>query len=164
MCLLRFNRFIFACIENGNGLIENNNHMKRIITLFILLFYLKTSAQTPALFPVKHDGKWGYINSSGSIVIQPAFDAADYFENGLYAKFQVGYYTGLLDTNGSFVIQPVYDDIRFIRNNLFGVHSQHRWSIIQLNGKTLANDSFDRFSAAKFNFIFFVKDGKSGAM
>src|SRR4051794_5255376 len=35
------------------------------------------------LLPVQQNGKWGYINRSGEIVIKPQFDSAELFADGL---------------------------------------------------------------------------------
>jgi WG containing repeat len=35
------------------------------------------------LLPVQQNGKWGYINRSGEIVIKPQFESADFFADGL---------------------------------------------------------------------------------
>jgi hypothetical protein len=37
---------------------------------------------TPILLPVKVSGKWGYVNGSGQMVINPQFDSADDFHEG----------------------------------------------------------------------------------
>jgi len=36
----------------------------------------------PILLPVKVSGKWGYVNASGQLVINPQFDSADEFHEG----------------------------------------------------------------------------------
>jgi hypothetical protein len=36
-----------------------------------------------ALFPARQNGKWGYIDRSGSLIIQPQFDEAWDFSEGL---------------------------------------------------------------------------------
>ena len=38
---------------------------------------------TTKLFPVKKNGKYGYINSAGDIVIEPKYDKAEVFSDNL---------------------------------------------------------------------------------
>jgi WG containing repeat len=68
------------------------------------------------LFPVFVKGKWGYIDRSGRIVIEPQFHYASYFSEGLaLVKFDGTSrddrifrrrYDGFIDPNGDVAIQP----------------------------------------------------------
>lgn len=60
------------------------------------------------LLPFEADGKWGYINTRGKIVIEPAYAYAGYFSEGL-AIFSDGERYGYIDKNNQVVIQPRYD-------------------------------------------------------
>ena len=44
---------------------------------------LAQNAQKEDLLPIQQDGKWGYINRSGEVIIKPQFDAAGLFADGL---------------------------------------------------------------------------------
>ena len=48
------------------------------------------------------DGHWGFIDQSGEFVIEPQFDHAWDFDNGL-AMVQVGDTLGYIDRSGNFV-------------------------------------------------------------
>ena len=64
------------------------------------------------LYPVVVDGKWGYIDKTGVLVVKPQFDSANRFSEGLGAvaitengvqKF------GYIDSSGRMVIPPQFD-------------------------------------------------------
>jgi hypothetical protein len=66
----------------------------RISLLACLLLSVQTAAQQSperslaqnaweGFLPIQHDGKWGYIDRSGEIVIKPQFDSAEPFAEGL---------------------------------------------------------------------------------
>lgn len=57
------------------------------------------------LFRVRVDGKWGYIDASGRVVIAPRFDRADPFSEGL-AAVQEGEVLGYVDATGRMVLVP----------------------------------------------------------
>lgn len=57
------------------------------------------------LFPVVKDGKWGYMDQAGKVVIKPQYDCAWDFSEGL-ACVQVGLYRGYIDTTNGMVIKP----------------------------------------------------------
>lgn len=69
-----------------------------------------------ALFPIWVDGKFGFIDAAGAIVIAPQFDSVLSFSepgelpNGLQlAPVQVGFQWGYIDTTGAIVIEPQFD-------------------------------------------------------
>src|SRR5579862_394911 len=87
------------------------------ITLLFLLAAFSSIQRAPAadadsqpgwkldLFPVDVKGKWGYIDEKGKIVIEPTFESAANFTEGLAAVKANGKY-GYIDRTGKFVIQP----------------------------------------------------------
>lgn len=78
------------------------------------------SAQDPDYFPIKQNGKVGFIDSTGKIVISPRFDSASsqndvIFGEGL-AAVQVGGKWGYIDRTGEFVIQPKFEHVPSLFN------------------------------------------------
>ena len=62
------------------------------------------------LFPVKSGDKWGYIDHKGKYVINPQFDAAELFRNGLARVESADGKVGFIDKKGKYVINPEYID------------------------------------------------------
>jgi hypothetical protein len=79
--------------------------------LYILLnFSLCTfgqSQRTQNLFPILVNSKYGYINSSGNIVIGTKYDSAGQFSDGL-AAVEVNNKWGYIDETGRTVIKPQF--------------------------------------------------------
>lgn len=63
-----------------------------------------------ALFPIEVNSRWGYMDRSGKTVIEPRFDWADDFSEGL-AAVKVGELWGFIDTNGKLVIEARYSSV-----------------------------------------------------
>jgi hypothetical protein len=65
---------------------------------------------TSGLLPVEVEGKWGFKDRHGKIVIRPIFDVVSLFgfQEGLAAVSFHGKW-GYIDTTGSWVIDPVFD-------------------------------------------------------
>ena len=65
------------------------------------------------LYVAVEGGKCGFIDKTGKMVIEPQFDVASEFREGLAAvrigSFETGK-VGYIDTEGKFVINPIYDD------------------------------------------------------
>jgi hypothetical protein len=57
------------------------------------------------LSAVRIEGRFGYINKSGDVVIPPSFDLAGPFAFGL-AEVLVGTKTGIIDRDGNWVVTP----------------------------------------------------------
>ena len=61
-----------------------------------------------SLIPVSSNGeKWGYINHKGEYIINPQFENADFFSNGL-AKVIYNGKTGYINKKGEYVISATY--------------------------------------------------------
>jgi hypothetical protein len=58
----------------------------------------------------KYEGKHGFIDMNGDIVIEPAFELATYFSDGL-APFYAGEKWGFIDTDGNIAIQPSFNGV-----------------------------------------------------
>ena len=65
-------------------------------------------SETPVLFPAEQDGKWGFIDVKGKLIIPPNFEHADLFSEGLAAAKINGKY-GYVDASGKFVIEPQFN-------------------------------------------------------
>ena len=97
--------------------------MKRhlIAALLIACFALSGSpvfAADMMLAPFKKsDGKWGFVNSDHCWVINPQFERAVSFSDGL-AKVQLGYKSGFIDRTGKMVINPQFDSAYGFKDGL----------------------------------------------
>ena len=68
------------------------------------------STGASGLYPVSVDGKWGYIDKTGVIKIQPQFGMADDFSEGLapVSALVGNQERGYINTSGTMVIQPQF--------------------------------------------------------
>jgi hypothetical protein len=70
----------------------------------------ENSLSDEELIPVRKNSKWGFININGKIAIEPHFDYALTFSEGL-AGVQIMNKWGYIDSTGQIIIQPQFDDI-----------------------------------------------------
>lgn len=78
------------------------------ITLFLFACSNKKTEVSLNLLPVKQGEYWGYVNQDGKYVINPQFEQAFAFVNGLaLVKTTEGKY-GYVDEKGTFVIKAIY--------------------------------------------------------
>jgi hypothetical protein len=98
-----------------------SNIFPALLLCMMAAFFAACSSDSGAkkLFPVVKDGKWGYMNNQGKIVIEPQFDAARDFHDGLalVSKFDKSGDSnaqakngkdGYIDETGKFVIEPQF--------------------------------------------------------
>jgi len=62
-------------------------------------------------------GKWGFIDSSGSFVIDPVFDDARSFSEG-YAAVKKNHHWGYIDPNGNWLVAPRFKLAGFFHNGI----------------------------------------------
>ena len=87
-------------------------------------------------FPVTMDGKQGYIDRSGRLVIEPTFDHADTFSYGL-ASVIVGRRWGYIDYSGNYVVEPQYDECGRMEDGMGHIWLNGRWGLINRHGKVV---------------------------
>lgn len=88
--------------------------------------------------------KWGYIDKTGSYVINPQFDAAwNFADNGL-ARVLSSDKWGYIDKTGSYVINPQFVSAwDFADNGLARVQSGDKWGYIDKTGAYVIKPQFD---------------------
>src|SRR5215510_5682971 len=62
------------------------------------------------LRPIQQDGRWGYIDSTGKIAIEPQFSWAEEFSGGLATFENEDGKHGYIDETGKIVIEPKFDN------------------------------------------------------
>ena len=84
-----------------------DNYSIRWITEPIYDSIDENSLSDEELIPVKKDSKWGFININGTITIEPRFDYALGFSEGL-AGVQINNKWGYIDSTGQILIEPFF--------------------------------------------------------
>lgn len=97
--------------------------------------------ETPELFPILQNGKWGYINRKGEVVIQPQFAQAWFFSEGLAVACIDDFKCGYIDQTGKFAINPQFRRAFRFSEGLAAV-DQGRWGYIDKTGKFAINPQF----------------------
>jgi hypothetical protein len=103
----------------------------------------------PPLFTVTVDGRSGFIDANGKVVIPPTFEKAYSFRDGL-AAVMVGGRWGFIDAKGRQVIDPQFAEVGFFSEGLasFRKTPAGKWGYINASGEVLLEPRFD--SAGEF--------------
>lgn len=74
-------------------------------------------------------GKWGFVDRSGAIVIQPKYDNAKSFSSGL-AGVKAGESWGFINQDGMLVIDSIYADVDYFTSGGIAVVSEYEGQYI----------------------------------
>ena len=83
---------------------------------------------------VKVNGKWGFADLDGQMVIDPQYENAGAFNGGL-APVQTGGSWGYITQENSLVIPAEFTEAKSFYKGIAPVKKGDRWSMIQLNVK-----------------------------
>lgn len=81
------------------------------------------------LFPVKKDGRWGYVNIAGTWIMSPEMDAPVVWDTGYAIIAENGGY-GVMDYGSRILVEPVYDRIETMVN-----YYGDKWLTVSRNGR-----------------------------
>ncbi len=88
-----------------------------------------------------HD-KWGFEDESGSTVIQPQFDFAGPFVDGL-ALVRINGKFGFINTTGAFVVSPQFEDAPSFADGLAAVKINGKYGYLDTTGAITINPQFE---------------------
>lgn len=113
----------------------------------------------------REDGaKWEYVNAKGETKIDAEFDGADNFKGGL-AIIYVGDQCGAIDKDGKYLIEPssqlglINLGEGLVANYDF---SAQKWSVLDKNGKTIVEPTFNDINAVSDGLIAVSGDNGCG--
>ncbi len=101
---------------------------KKIGILILTIISTTAFSQTNSLYKIIHQKKYGYVDTTGSVKIEPKFNFALQFKEGLAAVREKDKY-GFIDENGSYVIAPQYEMAESFNSGL---------AVVYLKGKPFA--------------------------
>lgn len=76
---------------------------------------ITTQDAKTALYPFSKNGKWGYMDAKGNVLVKPQYDYAEQFSDGLGLVRLEGKY-GYIDGNGKISIPIKYDSATSFQN------------------------------------------------
>ena len=95
---------------------------------------------------VKLDGKWGFVDHQGYVIIPPKYDYVELFCGGL-AKVLLGDFVGgkwgFVDQQGKEWVPLKYDSVRNFDDGLAGVKLDGKWGFVNGHGKEVVEPKYD---------------------
>lgn len=100
-------------------------------------------SQNPAFLPIKSQGKWGYIDTLGKMVVPPEFQYLDQFNAQGSAIAQKNNKFGMIHIKGETLVPFQYQNIEFLNDTLISV-LKDKWGVINLQGQVFIPEVYER--------------------
>lgn len=113
--------------------------------------------------PFLSDGKWGFKNKDGSIVIRNVYDYAEKFSDGR-ARVTKNGQRGFIDLAGNIAIPLIYDDVSNFSEGLAAVLKDKKWGFIDRSGNVSIPFVYDSTFSFKNGMAGVKKNGKWGVI
>jgi hypothetical protein len=138
----------------------------RIIGVILCMTFTSMvfSQKDELLLPVKQNGKWGYINDTGKIVIEPVYSQAFDFKTKKYAIVKQGTHFGIIDKKGKILLSTIYDSLKTLNDSVLAIQYQGLWGIMTIDGKMILPCAYDALSACWWKHLLYRKDGLLGLL
>ncbi len=88
--------------------------------------------------------QWGYLNTEGTVVVQPQYESVGPLVGGRAAVQQEGKW-GFLDTEGNIVIEPQFEEYGSYdaQSKEISVKQEGKWGVIDLQGTVIVPFQYD---------------------
>ncbi len=150
--------------------------LKTSIIIFCLVvlpinLYSQSQKENNVLLPVRVNGKWGYINEKGKIVIKPRFSVAGNFSEGLAKVRDDDSWFYYIDEGGKTITGKEHyryaDDFSEGLAAVQGENAEDKIGFIDKKGKIVIEPKFDSFTGKpigsfKDGLAYIYLDGKVG--
>ena len=116
--------------------------------------YVSAPAEQEGLYPFKEDGKYGYKDAAGNVVVKPRYMTARYFSNGCaLAKVDADHPWDGLNAKGKLMFFAGYAEARGFVNGIMLVKSyEGLWGAVDRKGRLVVDCMYDDLS-------YFSKEG-----
>lgn len=111
---------------------------KRLAVLFFALFTITICHSQPIVSFKDENGKFGFKDAQGNIIVQPKYDYASKYENGLvYVNIDNKY--GYVNRQGKEVIPVIYKQVSYTTKNggMIWVHINDRYGFVDSTNKEI---------------------------
>ena len=107
--------------------------MTSLLFLSVLASSPALAGDAPKLFPAHEQGRFGFINKKGRFKIEPTYDEARAFSEGL-AAVRVGDLWGYIDEKGRWLVSPTYTDAMNFSEGYAAVQQGQKVGFINSDG------------------------------
>jgi hypothetical protein len=108
-------------------------------------------------FPVKSEGKWGFLDKSSGVLINNQFELVEWFSEGYAVVKQDGKF-GYINKLGEIVIKLQFDDALRFHKGFALVEVDELLGMIDRNGEYIITPEYEDLGVLKDGLCYFEKD------
>lgn len=110
------------------------------------------------LLPYRKNGKWGYIDREGTVIIRPGFDGASLFNEGM-AVVQLNGALGYIDALGDKIVEPIFADASAFKDGIAIVADEDDYyGIIDRTGLMILETDFEEIGEPSEGLFYVLTD------
>ncbi len=109
--------------------------MKNLLA-FVVFVFISQIVLSQRVASVRHEGKFGYIKEDGSWFIEPSYDKAANFSDGMAAVYNDGKW-GFIDSKNQLVIDYQFDKVKRFDSGIAIAAKDKRWFYIGRSGNEI---------------------------
>lgn len=111
--------------------------------------------------PVRRNGRYGFINEQGLLMIPNRYEDVMPFSEGR-AAIKIRNRWGFIDPSDHIVVQPVYEKVMPFHNHVSKVSQRNKWGLIDKNGKVLVPVRYDSVNLLPSGRVLVQSEGYFG--
>ena len=93
-------------------------------------------------FQYMDNGKTGFRDLDGKIVIKAIYESAEMFSEG-FSAVQVGEKWGLIDESGKYIIEPKFEYLGSVHSGLASFRANDKYGFVDIKGQEKIKPQFD---------------------
>lgn len=144
---------------------DNDPYEKQCIKP-INLGYDEVDCIKQGLAVVKKNGKYGYVNKNGKLVVKPKYDrATNIFADYQWGAVELNNKTGLIDKRGGLIVPIIYDEFVEVDDKTLSAIYNGKYGIIDRNNNIIVPFEYEYATNFMQNGLALLKkNGKYGVM
>lgn len=137
----------FSCISEKSDVSQSANQLRN----------------QPDRFIIEQANKWGFIDRSGRVIIQPKFDIIRNFSENR-AAFKKDSKLGFIDADGNVVIKPQFEEVTNFVEGRAIFRKDRKFGVIDASGKIVIEPNIDDIYSIYEQRLAFNKNNHWGVM
>lgn len=154
----------FLIKKAGNIGLVNEKGQSIIPTQYKAILTLKEGYNSEYII-VNEENKYGVINTTGTVLIEPNYEAVKYLNSSTMFAIKESGVWKLYDTeNSNTIIDGGYDDIVEVKNDNITIIKEGKYGIININKEEKISPQYDDLKYVFSIYYIAKKDGKFGVI